>query len=227
MSTIPETSEPMLYHLYHHQRLRQEAEAEKKASKKSKKSAPPKPWHVSRDKPFVGPTYQEEFIRRRLIELEDRLEKLSCDKDFAGVWDREVVEPLREWTGMNDEVKRDHKAAGVVTEGFGRVECMAGQELQIVEYEDAGGESDDIDYESTSAENEDDDDNEDAEEGDLTMRDVSDDEGGAVQGPGPATAAKAGSNCLKCKKDKKGCDKALPACGRCSEKGHACVYPEE
>lgn len=173
---------------------------------------------MSRDKDFVGPTYQEEFIRRRLLELEEQLEKLSRDKDFAGVWDREVVEPLQEWVGMNNEKKmHDDEAAGVMREGSGRIEYMVGQELQVVEHEGTGGTI----YDEKSSENED------AEGEDLIMEDDTEDGGSAAQGPGSVASGKARFNCLKCRKDKKGCDKALPVCGRCSEKGHECVYPEK
>lgn len=177
---------------------------------------------MSRDKDFVGPTYQEEFIRRRLLELEEQLEKLSRDKDFAGVWDREVVEPLREWTGTNDENKKhDDGAVGVVKDELESDEYMVGQELQVVEHEGTGGNI----YNEKTSENEDGD--EDVEKEDLMLEDVSDDEGSVAQGPGSVSSGKARFNCLKCRRDKKGCDKVLPVCGRCGEKGHECVYPEK
>ena len=35
---------------------------------------------------------------------------------------------------------------------------------------------------------------------------------------------KSDHSCKKCRKGKKGCDKTIPICGRCEDKGATCVY---
>ena len=153
-------------------------------------------WKItSRDEAFVGPSFQEEFIRRRLLEVEDQLVLLSQKEGFQSVWEKEVVAPLLKAHGMEDQsemtkVDDEHEDTDNTD-----TECDSSM-------------MDDIKYETVTQVDDD-------------QATCSETEGGSN---GSKAMPEAFNACIGCKRIKKGCTRTLPSCARCIETGKQCDY---
>lgn len=58
----------------------------------------------------------------------------------------------------------------------------------------------------------------------LRMSERADEEEEEEEEEERSVPTKSDHSCKKCRKDKKGCDKTIPICGRCEDKGATCVY---
>ncbi|KKY25000.1 putative alcohol dehydrogenase [Phaeomoniella chlamydospora] len=274
-NSIPSTTPPHLYHIYHIAQLHESKKQLFHDEHKSPVTGPkakrrPKhglqEYHVSRVPEFVGPTYQEEFVRRRLIELEEQLEWLRGMAGFEEVWWREVVKPLAGWTGVrleeakdgqieektlvqtkhqvfeNDqdvnervtnEIRREHDHekgetidAFETTRNYDYEHYQAPRQITKENPENTNGPEPNFEVDDTLLSTYDTYDLNDPN----TRRDNlqtyhSPSIVYSAQQTSPYSTEVALKRCIHCKRNKKGCDRTLPQCGRCSKSGRECIYP--